>query len=115
MILLFTCSISGNWTEIFSDLKNKFEYQILSFYLSAGYFTRNKSFFQGIQKLEPGSYLKFNKNEFYTKKYWNINDYNPVLKKINSLNYYVDEFDNLLKELFQKILWIYRVNHYQNW
>ena len=84
--------------EIYPKLKKDFDLENLNYYFEAGYFLRKKSYIKNIFKLEPGNFIKFNKDGLLIKKYWSINDYNP--KKVNSytLDYHTDKCEDLLKE-----------------
>ena len=95
---LFFCSRPGPITKIFPNLSNEFENDSISFYLEAGYFPRSRSIFKKIFKLEPGSYMEFGKRNIIITKYWSINNYNSKVVKSESLNYYVDKCEDLLKE-----------------
>lgn len=84
--------------KIYPKLKKDIDLENLNYYFEAGYFSRKKSYIKNIFKLEPGNFIKFNKDGLLIKKYWSINDYNP--KKVNpyTLNYHTDKCEDLLKE-----------------
>jgi asparagine synthase (glutamine-hydrolysing) len=84
--------------KIYPNLKKEIDKESLEFYLSAGFFPRKKCFFSKINKLEPGTYLKFDEEGAAIKKYWDINNFNPSKINQNSINYNVAKCEELLKE-----------------
>ena len=95
---LYFCSRPSPIVNIFPEIKNKLSEDSLTFYFESGYFPRNRSVYQKIKKLEPGCYLELKDNKINIEKYWSLNDFDSSKKKIKSLDFYVDEFENLLQE-----------------
>lgn len=67
--LIFSSEIKS----ILRLLKNRpsINYKAISSYLSFRYPIHNDTFFSGIQSLEPGCFLEFEKGNILKKKYWN--------------------------------------------
>ena len=84
--------------KIIPKLDDNFDHQSLKYYFEAGYFPRKKSYIKDICKLEPGSFLKFNKKDQLIKKYWSIHNYNPKGVNSESIDYYTDKTEDLLKK-----------------
>lgn len=82
-------------TRLIKNFKGFYDNSALSFYLQAGYFPRNQSCFEGIKKLEPGSYIEISENNFKLKKYWNINCYYQENSSHKTFDY--DNLDFLIK------------------
>jgi len=56
------------------DIKKEINYEGVYAYLHLGYIPYNKTIFNKILKLDPGSFLRYKNNNITVKKYWNIED-----------------------------------------
>lgn len=86
------------------ELKYNYDLENLNFYLSSGFLMREKSFFSEIRKLEPGTFVSMDHNEFKIKKYWDLNNFYPSKLNKNSIIYNADKCEELLKESIEERL-----------
>ena len=56
------------------DIKKEINYESVYAYLHLGYVPYNKTIFNKILKLNPGSFLRYKNNNITVKQYWNIED-----------------------------------------
>jgi asparagine synthase (glutamine-hydrolysing) len=54
------------------DVKRKIDYNSLDEYLTYGYPAPPRTMYEGIRKLEPGSYLTYNRDGVKIKRYWKL-------------------------------------------
>jgi len=90
--------------KLLPNLKKKYNTSSIAFYLDSGYFPRDKSIFDGIYKLEPGSYIEFDKNNFSIKQYWSVNNFNPNAFEKKTLDLQVKDCETLLtKSILERL------------
>ena len=82
--------------KLLPNLKKTYDTSSVALYLEGGYFSRSKSAFDRIHKLEPGNYIEFDENNFSIKQYWSVNNFNPNVPKEKTLDLLVDECESLL-------------------
>jgi asparagine synthase (glutamine-hydrolysing) len=74
----------------------------LRLYLKHDYIPTPLTIYEDVYKLEPGSYLIFDKeNKVYTEKFWDLNIKENINKDKN-LRHYVEEFDNIFLQSVKK-------------
>lgn len=75
-------------------------------YLSLSYLLFDNTFDDKINSLEPGNYLKFNKNFFEKKSYWSLSKICQLPKYNNKdINFYTKELERLLeKSVFSRVI-----------
>lgn len=90
--------------KLLPNLKKKYDTSSVALYLESGYFPRNKSIFEGINKLEPGSYIEFDNNSFSIKQYWSVNNFNPNIFEKKTLDLQVKDCETLLtKSILERL------------
>lgn len=90
--------------KLLPNLKKKYDTSSVALYLESGYFPRNKSIFEEIHKLEPGSYIEFDNNSFSIKQYWSVNNFNPNIFEKKTLDLQVKDCETLLtKSILERL------------
>ena len=83
--------------DLFPSLSKEYNNQSLRLYLESGYIPGALSIFKKIKKLEPGTFMKVNKNGLSIKKYW---DLSLIKNKNNPKNFsesqLIDQLDDIL-------------------
>ncbi len=74
----------------------------LKLYLKHDYIPTPLTIYEDVYKLEPGSYLVFDKeNKVHTEKFWDLNIKENINKDKN-LRHYVEEFDNIFLQSIKR-------------
>ena len=76
------------------DFKKELNEEILGPYLSFSFTPTNETFFKGVYRLEPGSYLVYQDGKIKIEKYYEI-EFNPEKRDFNKV---VEEINETMKE-----------------
>ncbi len=76
------------------DFKKELNEEILGPYLSFSFTPTNETFFKGVYRLEPGSYLVYQDGKIKMEKYYEI-EFNPEKRDFNKV---VEEINETMKE-----------------
>ena len=57
----------------FPLLKKKLSYEAIADYLHLDYISLDKTLIEGINKVQPGQYLKYQNNRLISRNYWKLN------------------------------------------
>ena len=90
---------SSEVKSILSLAKRKFELnkRTVSSYLSFRYSILDETFFEGVECLKPGTYIRIDERGFEEKVYWRLADYVAANQEDKGEQYYLDRLDDLLK------------------
>jgi asparagine synthase (glutamine-hydrolysing) len=90
--------------NLLPEISKDYDIQSIRSYLDSGYIPGSRSIYKNIKKLKAGYYLKFSKEDFYTRPYWEIKNFSTDFslfqnKKENDV---IDELEDILVRNLKK-------------
>lgn len=84
--------------NLLPEISKEYDIQSIRSYLDSGYIPGSRSIYKNIKKLNAGHYLKFSKEDFYTRPYWEIKNFSTdfSLFRNKKENDVIDELEDIL-------------------
>jgi asparagine synthase (glutamine-hydrolysing) len=84
--------------NLLPEISKEYDIQSIRLYLDSGYIPGSRSIYKNIKKLNAGHYLKFSKEDFYIRPYWEIKNFSTdfSLFRNKKENDVIDELEDIL-------------------